>query len=100
MESNHKDSKIHFTKNCMNRNIVRLIFMGIFALNCVTLSAKQQIALVGQTPPGLAGAPAAVQPGRLGQLGLGGTYYAANGGVRNTASGNEKFGCVETNFLF
>lgn len=31
--------------------------------------------------------PAAVQPGRLGQLGLGGTYYAANGSVRNTASG-------------
>ncbi len=24
---------------------------------------------------------------RLGQLGLGGTYYAANGNVRNTASG-------------
>jgi hypothetical protein len=31
--------------------------------------------------------PSAVQPGRLGQLGLGGTYYAANGNVRNTASG-------------
>jgi len=29
----------------------------------------------------------AVQPGRLGQLGLGGTYFAANGGARNTASG-------------
>lgn len=29
----------------------------------------------------------AVQPGRLGQLGLGGTYFAANGNVRNTASG-------------
>ncbi len=28
--------------------------------------------------------PSAVQPGRLGQLGLGGTYYAANGNVRNT----------------
>jgi hypothetical protein len=31
--------------------------------------------------------PSAVQPGRLGQLGLGGTYFAANGGARNTASG-------------
>jgi len=31
--------------------------------------------------------PSAVQPGRLGQLGLGGTYYAANGNARNTASG-------------
>jgi len=31
--------------------------------------------------------PSAVQPGRLGQLGLGGTYFAANGNVRNTASG-------------
>ncbi len=31
--------------------------------------------------------PSAVQPGRLGQLGLGGTYYAANGNVRNSASG-------------
>jgi hypothetical protein len=31
--------------------------------------------------------PSAMQPGRLGQLGLGGTYYAANGNVRNTASG-------------
>ena len=31
--------------------------------------------------------PSAVQPGRLGQLGLGGTYYAANGNVQNTASG-------------
>ena len=31
--------------------------------------------------------PAAVQPGLAGQLGLGGTYYAANGNVRNTASG-------------
>ena len=31
--------------------------------------------------------PNAVQPARLGQLGLGGTYYAANGNVRNTASG-------------
>ncbi len=31
--------------------------------------------------------PSAVQPGRLGQLGLGATYYAANGNVRNIASG-------------
>ncbi len=31
--------------------------------------------------------PSAVQPGLPGQLGLGGTYYAANGNVRNTASG-------------
>ena len=31
--------------------------------------------------------PAAVQPGPPGQLGLGGTYYAANVNVRNTASG-------------
>src|SRR5579864_5657531 len=31
--------------------------------------------------------PSAVQPGRLGQLGLGGTYFAANGNDRNTASG-------------
>lgn len=29
----------------------------------------------------------AVQPGRLGQLGLGGTYYAANGNSSDTASG-------------
>jgi hypothetical protein len=29
----------------------------------------------------------AVQPGRLGQLGLGGTYYAANGSSAGTASG-------------
>jgi hypothetical protein len=29
----------------------------------------------------------AVQPGRLGQLGLGGTYYAANGNSAGTASG-------------
>jgi len=29
----------------------------------------------------------AVQPGRLGQLGLGGAYYAANGNSSNTASG-------------
>ncbi len=31
--------------------------------------------------------PNAVQAAPLGQLGLGGTYYAANGNVRNTASG-------------
>ena len=31
--------------------------------------------------------PNAVQPAPVGQLGLGGTYYAANGNVRNTASG-------------
>ena len=29
----------------------------------------------------------AVQPGRTGQLGLGGTYYAANGGERNNVNG-------------
>ena len=58
VESNHKDSKIHFTKICMNRNIVQLIFMGIFALNCVPLFARQQPALVGLSAPSLAGAPA------------------------------------------
>src|SRR6202521_2573103 len=31
--------------------------------------------------------PSAVQPGRLGQLGLGGTYYAANGNSRNNVNG-------------
>jgi hypothetical protein len=31
--------------------------------------------------------PSAVQAAPLGQLGLGGTYFAANGNVRNTASG-------------
>ncbi|HEV2523236.1 MAG TPA: alginate export family protein [Candidatus Acidoferrales bacterium] len=31
--------------------------------------------------------PSAVQPGRQGQLGLGGTYYAANGNVRDASSG-------------
>jgi Alginate export len=30
---------------------------------------------------------AAVQPGRAGQLGLGGTYYAANGNARNNVNG-------------
>jgi len=34
--------------------------------------------------------PSAVQPGRLGQLGLGGTYYAANGGARNNVNGFAK----------
>jgi hypothetical protein len=32
----------------------------------------------------------AVQPGRLGQLGLGGTYYAANGNHRNNVNGFAK----------
>jgi hypothetical protein len=32
----------------------------------------------------------AVQPGRLGQLGLGGTYYAANGMARNNVNGFAK----------
>lgn len=31
--------------------------------------------------------PGAVQPGRLGQLGLGGTYFAANGNQRNNVNG-------------
>ena len=31
--------------------------------------------------------PSAAQAGRLGQLGLGGTYYAANGGARNNVNG-------------
>jgi YD repeat-containing protein len=31
--------------------------------------------------------PSAVQPGRLGQLGLGGTYFAANGSQRNNVNG-------------
>jgi hypothetical protein len=34
--------------------------------------------------------PSAVQPGRLGQLGLGGTYYAANGNQRNNVNGFAK----------
>jgi hypothetical protein len=34
--------------------------------------------------------PSAVQPGRLGQLGLGGTYYAANGNERNNVNGFAK----------
>lgn len=34
--------------------------------------------------------PNAVQPGRLGQLGLGGAYYAANGGARNNVNGFAK----------
>jgi hypothetical protein len=31
--------------------------------------------------------PGAVQPGRLGQLGLGGTYFVANGNARNNVNG-------------
>jgi hypothetical protein len=34
--------------------------------------------------------PSAVQAGRLGQLGLGGTYYAANGNERNNVNGFAK----------
>lgn len=34
--------------------------------------------------------PSAVQAGRLGQLGLGGTYFAANGGARNNVNGFAK----------
>jgi hypothetical protein len=34
--------------------------------------------------------PGAVQPGRVGQLGLGGTYYAANGNHRNNVNGFAK----------
>lgn len=196
MESNHKHSKIDGTKNARNRNIARLIFMAVFALNGATMLGQQQATFappsafvpasanatqlvasedIGgmetgdarnvaatsvaaesggagakplpakgaphklgpldvtvnwrfrteawdffQPPSGqntyafdhsllrigigqkteafewfLEGAadaifdlpPSAVQPGRLGQLGLGGTYFAANGNVRNTASG-------------
>ena len=34
--------------------------------------------------------PSAVQPGRLGQLGLGGTYFAVNGNERNNVNGFAK----------
>src|SRR5260370_42370659 len=34
--------------------------------------------------------PSAVQPGRLGQLGLGGAYFAANGNQRNNVNGFAK----------
>jgi len=196
MKSNHKDSQFEITQNAMNRNIVRLVVMAVFALNGARLLGQQQATLLTSSSPGPASAnathltgsedngrtqasdalataatnvpaasdaadpkpapatdgqhklgpfnvtvnwrfrmeawdffepstgqnayafehsllrigigqktdafewllegaadgifdlpSAAVQPGLPGQLGLGGTYYAANGNVRNTASG-------------
>src|SRR6266851_1002930 len=169
MENNRKHSKFNVIKNAANRNIVRLIFMAVFALNGATLLGQQQASVVtpstlvpssaptesgGAAPKpapvtnsphkigpldvtvnwrfrteawdsfapskgqnayafdhsllrigigqkteafewlleGAADAmfdlpPSAVQAAPLGQLGLGGTYFAANGNVRNTAGG-------------
>jgi alginate export protein len=170
MKRNRKDLKIEGTKNTLNRNIVRLIVMAVFALNGARLLGQQQAALTSPSASGtgstnvarpagsapkptpaaakqhklgplnvsvnwrfrteawdffrpptgqnayafehsllrigvgqkseafewmLEGAadaivdlpPSAVQPGRLGQLGLGGTYYAANGNTRNNVNG-------------
>jgi len=51
MKSNHKDSKINITKNAMNRNVVRLIIMAIFALNSGLLHGQEQTTLKSPAIP-------------------------------------------------
>src|SRR5450759_4389929 len=58
MKSNHKDSQFEITQNAMNRNIVRLVVMAVFALNGARLLGQQQASLLTSSSPGPASANA------------------------------------------
>jgi hypothetical protein len=59
MKSNPKHSRTEATKNTMNRNIVRLIVMVVFALNGASLLGQQEAALPSPSASGPASANSA-----------------------------------------